>query len=162
MTFALSAEEIAFMVKEGNKWGVWPLKPFVICCDMSHDSFQNFSSSQLYVIKQRTLKNWRPKNCPNEWPFWIINSVIKFSSNYIMFGSVCRYYVLVVSGIYSEYSIIYFQWYYAYSWKCSNIGTVFWATVTGSPASIHWLTGYWVVSHSALCCRLTPWCHQRQ
>ena len=46
-----------------------------------------------------------------------------------MFGWVCRYYVLVVSGIYSGYYIIYFQWYYAYSWKCSNIGTVFWATV---------------------------------
>ena len=47
-----------------------------------------------------------------------------------MFGSVCRYYVLVVSGIYSEYYIIYFQCYYTYSWKCSNIGIVFWATVS--------------------------------
>ena len=69
MTLALSAEEMAFMVKEADKCGVWLLKPFVTSGDRPCDIFQNFSSCPLYVIKQRKLGKIGSKNCPNEWLF---------------------------------------------------------------------------------------------
>ena len=69
ITFALSAEEIALMVKKADKCGMWLLKPFVTSGDRRHDFSQNFLPSLLYVIKQRKLGNSGSKSCPNEWPF---------------------------------------------------------------------------------------------
>ena len=69
MTFTLSAEEMAFMVKEADKCGVQLLKPFVTHGYRSCDFFQNFVLYSLFIIKERNLGNSGSKNCPNEWPF---------------------------------------------------------------------------------------------
>ena len=65
MTFALLAEEIAFIVKATDECGL--LKPFVTGCNRSCDLFSDFLIMPIICYKTNKVGNSGSKNCPNEF-----------------------------------------------------------------------------------------------